>query len=236
MRKMNEQEPILATTYHDRNFYGENSLIYPVLSRRAAGLSVGINTSPQKTCNFGCIYCDVDRTLEGGILKFNVDVVDAQLRKVLTDVQRGSFGNEKIKAISLSGDGEPTLLLNFEEAVRRVIEIRDSIGLADVKLVVISNASGLHRNTSKKGLGLMDVHNGELWAKLDAGSEDYFKRIARTKVPFDKILSNILNTSRERPVKIQTCFMNVAGKNALLRRNSCLLRQSKLYKSKWRTN
>ncbi len=88
---------------------------------------------------------------------------------------------------------------------------RDEFGLADAKLVVISNASGLHRETIKKGLKLMDEHNGELWAKLDAGTENYYQRIAQTKVPFAKILTNILDTSRERPIKIQTCFMNVHG-------------------------
>ena len=46
---------------------------------------------------------------------------------------------------------------------------------------------------------------------MDAGTEDYFKLIANTRFPFDKILSNILTTSQERPIKIQTCFMNVHG-------------------------
>lgn len=210
MRHMGEQEPILSTAYHDRDFYGKNSLIYPVLSRRVAGLSVGINTSPSKKCNFNCIYCEVDRTEKRG-LQFSIDVANSQLKKVLIDIQGGSFGNERVKAITLVGDGEPTILLNFDELIGRVMTTRDSFGLVDVKLVVISNASGLHRDTVKKGLRLMYVNNGELWAKLDAGTEDYFKRIAQTKIPFDKILSNILDTSRKWPVKIQTCFMNVAG-------------------------
>lgn len=209
-RDQGQQQPELTTTLHDRNFYGADSLIYPVLSRRVNGLSVGINTSPSKICNFGCIYCEVDRTVEG-VTKFNTDLVDSQLRKVLTDVQAGSFGDQPIKAITLSGDGEPTSLLNFEDVIKRIIATRDSFGLADAKLVVISNAAGFHRETVKKGLKLMDAHNGELWAKLDAGTEDYFKRIAQTKVPFNKILTNILNTSRERPIKLQTCMMNVHG-------------------------
>ena len=106
---MNEQ-PTLTTTTHDRNYYGEDSLIYPVLSRRVQGISVGINTSPSKLCNFGCIYCEVNRAAGGGILKFNLDVVDLQLRKVLANVQDGKLDNESIKAVALSGDGEPTSL------------------------------------------------------------------------------------------------------------------------------
>lgn len=236
MDERDDRQPELTTTLHDRSFYGGDSLIYPVLSRRVNGLSVGINTSPSKICNFGCIYCEVDRTVEGGIMKFDADLVDTQLRKVLTDIKGGSFGDQPIKAITLSGDGEPSSLLNFEEVVKRVIATRDEFGLADAKLVVISNASGLHRETVKKGLRFMDEHNGELWAKLDAGTEDYFKRIANTRFPFDKILANILATSQERPIKIQTCFMNVRDEMPPPRRNSSLLRKSKPHISKWRTN
>ena len=209
MDERDQRQPELTTILHDRNFYGEGSLIYLVRSRRTQGFSVGINTSPSRICNFGCIYCEVDRTIKGGLFKFKIDVADSQLRKVLTGIQEGSFGDGKIKAITLSGDGEPTSLSNFEEVARRIIEIRDGFGLTDAKLVVISNATGLHRETVKKGLRLIDANNGELWAKLDAGTVDYFKLIAQTRIPFDKILSNILNTSIERFIKIQTCFVNV---------------------------
>src|SRR5215813_13796461 len=46
---------------HERTF--ENfRFVYPVLSRRAGGISLGINLNPDKVCNFDCIYCQVDRT------------------------------------------------------------------------------------------------------------------------------------------------------------------------------
>lgn len=195
-------------------YWGADSLIYPVLSRRVNGLSVGINTFPSKACNFSCVYCEVDRKVKGGTVKFDTEVVDSQLRKVLTDIQEGKndFGDQGVKAITLSGDGEPTSLSNFEQVIERVITTRDEFGLTDAKLVVISNASGLHRETVKKGLSLMDAHNGELWAKLDAGTENYYKTIAQTKIPFNRILTNILDTSQEHLIKIQTCFMNIHGK------------------------
>src|SRR5437764_10106623 len=46
---------------HERTFEG-NRFVYPVLSRRSGGLSVGVNLNPDKVCNFDCIYCQVDRT------------------------------------------------------------------------------------------------------------------------------------------------------------------------------
>ena len=98
-----------------------------------------------------------------------------------------------------------------KDIIKRVITTRDELEFGDAKLVVISDAAGLHRDTVKKGLKLMDDHNGELWAKLDAGTEDYFILIARTKIPYGRILDNILNTARVRPIKIQSCFLNVHG-------------------------
>ena len=45
---------------HPRTHAG-NRYVYPVISRRAGGLSIGINLSADKLCNFHCIYCQVDR-------------------------------------------------------------------------------------------------------------------------------------------------------------------------------
>ena len=51
----------LSAASHPR-YFGQNSFVYPVLSRRADGISVGINLNPDKACNFDCIYCQVDRS------------------------------------------------------------------------------------------------------------------------------------------------------------------------------
>src|SRR5688572_26115790 len=48
-------------TLHQRRF-DDNRFVYPVLSRRSRGLSIGVNLNPDKVCNFDCIYCQVDRT------------------------------------------------------------------------------------------------------------------------------------------------------------------------------
>src|SRR5437868_7086142 len=46
---------------HSRS-WRENRYVYPVISRRSKGLSVGVNLNPDKVCNFDCVYCCVDRT------------------------------------------------------------------------------------------------------------------------------------------------------------------------------
>ena len=48
-------------TLHERRFEA-NRFVYPVLSRRSKGISLGVNLNPDKVCNFDCVYCCVDRT------------------------------------------------------------------------------------------------------------------------------------------------------------------------------
>ena len=51
---------MLKVTDHDRNAAGLR-YVYPVVSRRAGGVSVGINLNPNNACNWRCVYCQVPR-------------------------------------------------------------------------------------------------------------------------------------------------------------------------------
>src|SRR4029079_4739596 len=48
---------------HERKFE-QNRFVYPVLSRRSEGISIGVNLNPDKVCNFDCIYCQIVRTTQ----------------------------------------------------------------------------------------------------------------------------------------------------------------------------
>ena len=52
----------LNFTDHRRQLL-QNRYVYAVVSRRAKGLSIGINLNVDKICNFDCPYCQVDRTV-----------------------------------------------------------------------------------------------------------------------------------------------------------------------------
>ncbi|MGW8256861.1 MAG: radical SAM protein, partial [Thermoguttaceae bacterium] len=45
---------------HPRDFQ-DNLYVYPVLSRRAGGISIGVNLNRDKFCNFQCVYCQSAR-------------------------------------------------------------------------------------------------------------------------------------------------------------------------------
>ena len=84
-----------------------------------------------------------------------------------------------------------------------------SINSTMLKLVLITNASLLHRQNVQCGLEILDCNNGEIWAKLDAGTEAYYRHVSRSAVPWQQILDNIRDAARARPIVIQTLFMRI---------------------------
>ncbi|MFY9255166.1 MAG: radical SAM protein [Fuerstiella sp.] len=204
---------------HSRLFE-DNRFVYPVVSRRSQGVSVGVNLNPDKVCNFDCIYCQVDRRSESETQFVEMDQLLAELTQVLQLVSSGELFNHpkfastpqhlrRLNDIAFSGDGEPTTFRNFDEIIEQAARGRSLHAAAEVRMVLITNASMFHRPHVQRGLSILDSNNGQIWAKLDAGTEDYYKLIERTKIPFRQILDNIRDAAKLRPIVIQSLFMNV---------------------------
>ena len=212
----------LSEKAHPRTFR-TNTYVYPVLSRRSAGISIGINLNPDKVCNFDCIYCQVDRNKAPQEYFVGLPRLLEELKMVLNGLAPGGpFWNEEefkalaagqrvVKDMAFSGDGEPTTFKNFSEVIQHCVQVKENLGFIDPKVVLITNATGLDRPDVRRGLEFMDAHGGEIWAKLDAGTPEYFALIDNTSFPLQKVLENILGCARERPVVIQSCFMRVKG-------------------------
>ena len=214
-------EPI--HTRHDRIF-ATNRFVYPVISRRAGGLSIGVNLNPDKICNFDCIYCQVDRTVQGLTRFVDLPAMLAELEQTLEAAVSGRLFQHpdfsgvppslrRLNDIAFSGDGEPTSHRNFDQVVAASAELKRRLGLDDVKMVLITNASLFHRPHVLRGLETLDANQGEIWAKLDAGSEDYFRKVERTPIKLVRILENITQAARERPLVIQSLFMRIDGES-----------------------
>jgi wyosine [tRNA(Phe)-imidazoG37] synthetase (radical SAM superfamily) len=58
---------------------------------------------------------------------------------------------------------------------------------------------------------VLDENQGEVWAKLDAGTRDYYELINRAPFRFETILKNITQAAQARPLVIQSLFMRIAG-------------------------
>ena len=212
------QKNVLHTS-HERSFE-TNRFVYPVLSRRSRGVSIGVNLNPDKICNFDCIYCQVDRTTTSETRFVEMQQLLEELDQMLALVSSGAlFQSEhfsdvprhlqRLNDIAFSGDGEPTTYKNFDEIIQACAELKQQHQLSDVKMVLITNASMFHREHVKRGLEIMDANQGEIWAKLDAGSDDYYQLIERTSIPFQQILDNLEAAAQVRPLVIQSLFMQV---------------------------
>ena len=114
-----------------------------------------------------------------------------------------------LKDIAFSGDGEPSLFPNLFDLTQGVISLKKNMGFPKVKLVLITNTTGFSRPNTIKALELLYSDHGNVWAKLDAGTDAYFQQVCRSAFPFNKILDNILHLSLTRPIMIQTCFMKI---------------------------
>lgn len=204
---------------HQRTYH-ENKFVYPVLSRRSKGISIGVNLNPDKICNFDCIYCQVDRREESETRFVEFDQLLAEVDHMLKFVISGEIYQDpkfasvpqelrRLNDIAFSGDGEPTTYRNFDNIVTQVAELKKQHQADQVKMVLITNASMFHRESTQNALNILDQNQGEIWAKLDAGTEDYFKLIDRSKIHFQQILDNITLVAKQRPIVVQSLFMQV---------------------------
>ena len=205
-----------------RRSLDDNRYVYAVVSRRVGGLSIGINLNPDKACNFDCPYCQVDRTIPGGDRAIDLDVLDTELDRLLSWVADGSLWEHapfdtadpqyrRVGDISFAGDGEPTAAVEFAAAMARVVTVRSRHGLEDVCVSLLTNATLFQRDAVRLGLDALHGAGGEIWGKLDAGSEPWFRRVDGTTVPFQRVLDNLHWAAQTYRLTIQSMFHTFDG-------------------------
>jgi wyosine [tRNA(Phe)-imidazoG37] synthetase (radical SAM superfamily) len=225
MVAMDESTPALRRAWqrHERR-WADNQFVYAVVSRRSHGVSVGINVNPSKACNFDCIYCQVDRLVPPRVRAVNLERLTEELDTMLQAAADGTLysappfdalppDRHEVRDIAFSGDGEPTTYPKFKEAVEIAAAARRRFALETTKIVLITDAAYLAKPSVREALEVMDANNGEIWAKLDAGTEAYFRQIDRPNVSLQHVLDNVLDAARRRPVVIQSLFMRVNGES-----------------------
>ena len=207
-------------TNHSRSFK-ENRYVYPVLSRRSKGISVGINLNPDKVCNFNCIYCQVQRNGSAPGISVDISQICRELAETLELIKTGKIflippfdkvppELRHISDIAISGDGEPTMFPGFYEVVQEVLKIKEEWEeRGHFPLVLITNSTGLNRPKVQDAIDLIYKNNGEVWLKLDAGSEDFHKKVSGSDIPLKVIIQNIKSVAIRHPVVIQSCFFRI---------------------------
>ena len=198
---------------HDRGEKGE-SLVYPVVSRRSGGLSLGINLFPQgKLCSFDCPYCEV-APFSGG-RDFSIEDLDAELEAFFGKEYGRSWAPEPLRDICLSGNGEPTLSPELGPALEACARARRRFpriaGAAPI--LIITNSTGFLDQAITELLTDFAGREGlSVWAKLDSGRQEDFAALSRSSYQLEDICDGIARFAREVPIVVQTMVCSLAGR------------------------
>jgi wyosine [tRNA(Phe)-imidazoG37] synthetase (radical SAM superfamily) len=133
----------------------------PVPSRRL-GQSLGIDTIPLKTCNWNCVYCQLDRTkpvTNERKVDFPPEEILAEVKRALADHQLG-----EIDWVTFVGSGEPLLHASMGYLIRQVKN------LTDLPVAVITNGSLLYLPVVRQVLAVADA----VLQSLDAGTPELY--------------------------------------------------------------
>ena len=194
--------------------------VYPVVSRRSGGVSVGINLNPNNACNWACIYCQVPNLTRGTAPPIDLPLLEKELRTMLSAIVHGDFmqtrvpeGVRHLNDIALSGNGEPTSSKEFPQVIDLIGEVMTDFDLAaKIKLILITNGSLIDRPRVQEGLQKMAKLNGEVWFKLDSTTAQGLRRINQTRTPPEKHFERLKLAASLCPTWIQSCVFAIDGK------------------------
>lgn len=212
---------MLTINDHSRESAGM-TYVYPVVSRRAGGVSVGINLNVNNACNWACVYCQVPNLTRGGPPPINLELLEIELRRFLHDATDGDFllRNAPPKArrlvdVAFSGNGEPTSAPEFAEAVERVGGVLLEFGLLEsVKIRLITNGSLMHRPLVRQGIARIGALGGEVWFKIDRATADGIECVNGVRLTPEKIRESLLLCAELAPTWVQTCYFAIDGEVA----------------------
>jgi len=193
--------------------------VYPVVSRRAGGVSIGINLNPNNACNWRCIYCQVPDLKRGTAPAIHLGRLEAELRTFLGEILYGRFMRDqvapearRINDIALSGNGEPTSAQEFGHVIDLIGRVKSEFPiLKEIKLVLITNGSLVDRTGVQAGLQRMAQLNGEIWFKLDSVTREGRQRINNTRMSLTRMRRNLSIAASSCPTWLQTCLFQIDG-------------------------
>ena len=208
----------LTVADHDRGSAGL-TYVYPVVSRRAGGVSVGINLNVNNACNWRCIYCQVPGLTRGAPPPVELDKLERELSGFLQEVLHGDFlaarvpvEARRLNDIALSGNGEPTSAREFESVVDLVGEVRRKTGVpAEVKTVLITNGSLMQRDGVQAGVRKLAALSGEVWFKVDRATKSGLRKVNNARTDVARMRANLEIAACLCPTWIQTCLFAIDG-------------------------
>ncbi len=208
----------LDTKHHDRDV-AKLTYVYPVVSRRAKGVSIGVNLNPNNACNFRCVYCQVPDLQFGKAPEIDLAQLERELDGFLDWVVEGDFmessvpeESRRLNDVAFSGNGEPTSAERFDEIVTLVGEVLERHALAgEIDVVLITNGSLVHQDTVQRGLARLKQLGGQVWFKLDSATETGQARINDYRGGLERVRENLRLAAGLCPTWLQTCAFEMDG-------------------------
>ena len=202
---------------HSRDSAGY-TYVYPVVSRRAGGVSVGINLNPNNACNWACIYCQVPGLVRGNAPVIDLLSLERELREFLGLIVHGNWlesnvpqDSRVLQDIAFSGNGEPTSAEEFPAAVTLAANLLQEFGLQHVRLRLITNGSLVGRPAVQQALRLMAKANGEVWFKLDRASSAGMAKVNQVNDHAQSVIKRLVASTEICSTWIQTCWFALDG-------------------------
>jgi len=203
---------------HSRDSAGMR-YVYPVVSRRAGGVSIGINLNPNNACNWRCIYCQVPDLKRGGPPPLDLTRLDDELERFLAWAIDGDFmqtlvpdGARRLVDIAFSGNGEPTSAAEFDRAVTGVIQRMSLRKLEQTLLLrVITNGSLVDRRHVREGLAAIGRVGGEVWFKVDTATPLGFQRVNGSRLAPGAVARRLDVCAGLARTWVQTCVFSLDG-------------------------
>jgi wyosine [tRNA(Phe)-imidazoG37] synthetase (radical SAM superfamily) len=217
---------LLSVVNHDRDREGM-TYIYAVVSRRAGGVSLGINLNPNNACNWHCVYCQVPGLKRGPAPAIDHELFRRELRAMLDSIVHGTYLAENappeartLKDLAISGNGEPTACATFDRVIDEVGEVLDAFGLkGKLPLTLITNGSLIGRARVLRGLQHFGKWGGEVWYKLDAISDAQRREINDTPQSMEQVRRHLRLVSERAKLRLQRCVFARDGQGPSVSEN-----------------
>ena len=209
--------PVLSYATHSRHFKNHR-YVYPVVSRRAGGVSLGINLNVNNACNWRCVYCQVDGLVRGRPERIDLAILEQELDYMVEWLVSGDFLAKYVSGelrrfsdICISGNGESTLSEDFVAIVELIQATRNKFSLGKtVKTILITNGSEIHRANIQLGLAMIATNNGETWFKIDRATPSGIKQVNQVSLHLEGIIERLQLAAQLCPTYIQSCWFKTA--------------------------
>jgi wyosine [tRNA(Phe)-imidazoG37] synthetase (radical SAM superfamily) len=214
-------DQFLTVADHNRDVSGL-TYIYPVVSRRAGGVSIGINLNINNACNWRCLYCQVPNLTRGAPPPINLELLENELRDFLQSIVHGDFmqryvaeGDRKLQDIAFSGNGEPTSAREFPDVLNIVEKLLNEFDLLNpanahpIKVRLITNGSLMDKPHVLESIKHLARINGEVWFKADAGTSEGAAKINDVNINIPSVINRIKACAEACPTFLQTCMVAI---------------------------